>query len=108
MRTVGHISGADQKRGLSLLTASPGTTISAEKDFNAAASQLEEPSNLVFILSPHLVVGFSMNPGICLPRLLQRIRVDNLYDSGVNLRGVVMAINSKHFLNDRTHGRLWA
>lgn len=56
VRTVGHISGADQKRGLSLLTASPGTTISAEKDFTAAASQLEEPSNLVFILSHHLAV----------------------------------------------------
>lgn len=30
VRTVGHISGADQKRGLSLLTASSGTTISRE------------------------------------------------------------------------------
>lgn len=91
-----------------MLTASSGTTISAEKDFTAAASQLEEPSNLVFILSRNLAVGFSTNPGICLPQLLQRIRVDILYDSGVNFRGVVMAINSKHFLNDRLHGRLWA
>lgn len=108
VRTVGHISGADQKRGLSLLAASLGTTVSAEKDSTAAVSRLEEPSNLVFILSRHLAAGFSMNPGVCRPRLLQRIRVDTLYDSCVNLKGVVMAINSKHFLNDRLHGRLWA
>lgn len=64
MRTVGHINGADQKGGLSLLTASSGTKILAEKDLIIAAGQLEESSNMVFILSPHLAVGFSRNPGI--------------------------------------------
>lgn len=103
MRTGGHINGADHKRGHSLLTASSGTKILAEKDFIVAVSQLEEPLNMVFIISPHLAVGFSTNPEICFPRLLQRIRVGTQHLPRLNLRGVEMTVTIKYFLNKRLH-----
>ena len=72
---------------------------------------------MVCITLPHLVVGFTTNLGTCFLPLLQRVRVDaqhlhsirknmgvKLY-KGVDLRGVEMAINVKHFLNTRLRGK---
>lgn len=72
---------------------------------------------MVCITLPHLVVGFTTNLGTCFLPLLQRVRVDaqhlhsirkNMGDKlykGVDLRGVEMAINVKHFLNTRLRGK---